>query len=225
MKILTKSLLSAGAAAAALVSVTPAFAGHGNRDQISAGDVIAGALIIGGLAAVLSGDDRYDNGRYDNRRNDDGRYDDGRGYRGGRDGNGYGYDNRGNGRDAVNRCVSTAERWASRYGQADVTEIRDIDRTRYGYKISGNLVLRDGWRGNDQRGYEGRGRGDDHERYEHGRENGGGWNNYRGDDDRSYGYGRGGNGYNRGYDKGRFTCYVEQGRVVDIRYSGLDQWR
>jgi hypothetical protein len=216
MKILTKSLLSAGAAAAALVGVaSPAIAAHGNRDSINAGDIIAGALIIGGLAAVLSGDDRYDNGRND----------DGRGYRGGRDGSGYGYDNRGNGRDAVNRCVATAERWASRYGQADVTEVRDIDRTRYGYKISGNLVLRDGWRGNDGRGYEGRGRGDDHERNERGREHGGAWNNYRGDDDRGYGYGRGGNGYNRGYDKGRFTCYVEQGRVVDIRYSGLDQWR
>ena len=25
--------------------------------------------------------------------------------------------------------------------------------------------------------------------------------------------------------RGRFTCYVERGRVVDIDYSGLDQWR
>lgn len=214
MKILTKSLLGAGAAAAALVSTAaPAVAAHGNRDSISAGDVIAGALIIGGLAAVLSGDDR--DGRYD-----DGRYDDreyrGRGGRHG-GGDGYGYDN---GRQAVNQCVNAVEQWSSRYSRSKVTEIRDIDRTRYGYKVSGKLVVKDGWRGRDDgRGY---GRGD------RGRDDYG----YRGDDrrygdryDDRGGYGRGGNGYERGYDKGRFTCYVERGRVVDVDYRGLDQWR
>jgi hypothetical protein len=211
MKILTKSLLSAGAAAAALVSVAaPAQARHGDGDRIDAGEVIAGALIIGGLAAVLSGGDRdrdrgYDDrgyndrdGRYDNRGYDNGGYGyEDRGYHGrgrghhgrGRgyddDRSGYGYDNGGGSRAAVNQCVSGVERWASRYSRAEVTEIRNIDRTQYGYRVTGKLVVQDG--------YGGRG-----------------------------GYDR---GYDRGYDKGRFTCYVERGRVIDIDYSGLDQWR
>ena len=64
MNILTKSVLGAGAAAAALVSMAaPAQARGYERDSISAGDVIAGALIIGGLAAVLSSDrDNRDRG-------------------------------------------------------------------------------------------------------------------------------------------------------------------
>jgi hypothetical protein len=214
MNILTKSVLGAGAAAAALVSMAaPAQARGYERDSISAGDVIAGALIIGGLAAVLSGDrDNRDRGyERDYRRGDDN-------YRGGYDNRGYDngyYNNQGNGRDAVNQCVQAAERWGSRYSRVKVTEVRDIDRTRYGYKITGNLVLRDGWRG------QGNGYG----------------RNYGSDGyDRNDNYGRGGHdrygdnrgydrGYNRGYDKGRFACYVENGRVVDVKYSGLDQWR
>jgi hypothetical protein len=169
MKFLTKSLLSAGAAAAALVSVSAPAAARDHRggDGISAGEVIAGAVILGGLAAVLSsGNDRdrsYDRG-----------YDRGRDYDYGRGGH-------------------------SGYGRSDVTEIRNIDRTRYGYRVTGKLVVQDGWRGNN-RGYGYR----DRDRY----------NDY----DRGY-------GYNRGYDKGRFTCYVERGRVIDVDYSGLDQWR
>jgi hypothetical protein len=198
MKILTKSLLSAGAAAAALVSVAaPAQARH-DDDRISAGEVIAGAVILGGLAAVIaSSDDRNDRDyRYDRAGygGDDYR-------RGGYDrGYGYGYNNRyGGGRAAVSQCVNAVERWASRYSRSDVTEIRDIERTRYGYRVSGKLVVQDGWRGHN-RGY-------DYNRYDRDR------------------YGERGYGYNRGYDKGRFTCYVERGRVVDIDYRGLDQWR
>lgn len=193
MKFLTKSLLGAGAAAAALVTVAaPAQAQRyerydRDRDGISAGEVIAGAVVLGGLAAILSaGDnDRYYDG-YDRR-----------GY------NGYNYYNRNGGsRAAINRCVNQVENWASRYSRAEVTQIRDIDRTRYGYRIQGNLVVQDGWRGRGNDRYD---RGDRYDR-----------------DDR-YGYGN--QGYNRGYDRGRFTCYVERGRVVDIDYSGLDQWR
>lgn len=210
MNILTKSVLGAGAAAAALVSmVVPAQARGYERDSINAGDIIAGAIIIGGLAAVLNGDrdnrDRryegdYRGGGYDNRGYDN------RGY----DNRGYdnGYSDRGNGRDAVNQCVQAAERWGSQYSRVKVTEVRDIDRTRYGYKISGNLVLRDGWQGHQGygRNYDGYGRND---------------NYYRGGRDRY----RDNRGYDRGYDQGRFACYVENGRVVDVKYSGLDQWR
>jgi hypothetical protein len=162
MKFLTKSLLSAGAAAAALVgATTPAMARH-DDDRISAGEVIAGAVILGGLAAVIAASDndrdrdyRYNDRRYGDRR---GGYDDDDGYRHGRHGDrGYGYGNNyGGGRAAVNQCVNAVERWASRYSRADVTQIKDIDRTRYGYRVSGKLVVQDGWRGRDRydRGYD-----------------------------------------------------------------------
>jgi hypothetical protein len=201
MSFLTKSLLSAGAAAAALGSVAlPAQArDRYDRDNISAGEVIAGALVIGGLAAVIASADNdrdrgYDNGRYDDRSYNRDGYDYGR--------SGYGYNNRyGGGRAAVNRCVNAVESRANRYARSDVTEIRDIQRTRYGYKVTGKLVVQDGWRGQD-RGYD---------RYDR--------------DDREGRYGNDRYGYARGYDKGRFTCYVERGRVIDVDYRGLDQWR
>lgn len=151
MGFLTKSMLSAGAAAAAMVSLAaPAEARDRYRDNdgISAGEVIAGALVIGGLAAILSSadDDGYRNRDY---RYSDGRYD--------RYDNGYGYNYRyGGSRAAVNQCVNAVERWGSRYSRSDVTRIFDIDRTRYGYRVSGNLVVKDGWRGRDRydRGYD-----------------------------------------------------------------------
>lgn len=210
MKILTKSLLSAGAAAAALVSVAaPAQARGRDNDGITAGEVIAGAVILGGIAAVIASSDdnrdyRRDDGRYDDRRTDnrggydngryddrDGRYDNhdrrgrGNGHNRGNDGYGYGYNNQNGSRAAVNQCVTSVEQWASRYSRADVTQINNIDRTRYGYRVTGNLVVKDGYRG-------------------------------RGRNDR---------GYDRGYNQGRFTCYVERGRVIDVDYRGLDQWR
>ena len=191
MNFMTKTLLGAGAAAAALVSVTvPAQARDRHdrnrdrdRDSISAGEIIAGAVVLGGLAAVLSSGN---NGRNDRRGYDD-RYDDNRA--------GYDYDIRnGSGRAAVNQCVASVERWANGYSRSDVTQVRSIERTRFGYRVQGNVVVQDNGRG----------------RYE---------NNY-------YGHDRfGGNAYQRGYDKGRFTCFVERGRVVDINYRGLEQWR
>ena len=196
MKILTKSLLSAGAAAAALVTVAaPAQARGRDNDGITAGEVIAGAVILGGIAAVIASSDddryrgyddgRYNDGRYNDRRYDDrdGRYDDGN-YRG-RGQNRYGYNSQQGSRAAVNQCVTAVEQWASRYSRADVTQINQIDRTRNGYRVTGKLVVQDGYRGRSR-------------------------------NDR---------GYDRGYDKGRFTCYVERGRVIDVDYRGLDQWR
>ncbi len=200
MNILTKSLLGAGAAAAALVTVAAPAQAQGrydrydrNRDGISAGEVIAGAVILGGIAAVIasSGDDRYDNRNYN------------RGYNNGGYNNG-GYNNGNGSRRAVNQCVRTVENWANGYSRSDVTQINNIERTRGGYRVTGKLVVQDGWRGNN-RGY-GNGRYDRDDRY--GRNNG---------------YGN--QGYGRGYDKGRFTCFVERGRVVDVNYRGLEQWR
>jgi hypothetical protein len=219
MNIVTKSLMSAGAAAVALVGVAAPLQARDryDRDNISAGEVIAGAVILGGLAAVLSSgnnrdrnDGRYEDNRYRDR---NGGYDND-GYN---NGNQYGYDRGGNGREAVSQCVAGVERWASRYSRAEVTEIRDIQRTRNGYVVQGKLVVQDGWRGRDRNSYGSRGYGNQNYGNDYDRGHGRGY-------DRGNGYGND-RGYDRGYDKGRFTCYIERGRVVDIDYSGLDQWR
>jgi hypothetical protein len=154
MKSISKALVGTIAAGAmAMTSAAPAQArGH---DGIDVGDVIAGALIVGGIAAVASaaGNDRYDRG-YNN-----GYVYEGRGY------NGYnGYNRAGDSRQAVEQCVYAAERGASRYsrGGAQVTDIRNIDRHRDGYTVKGRIAVntgnrnwRSGW-GNDYRGWNDR---------------------------------------------------------------------
>lgn len=155
MKKFTKGLLATFATGAMAVgSITPAAAQDRYRDYdrddgISAGEVIAGAVVLGGIAAILSsaGRDRYD---YRDRRYDD-RY-------------AYRYDNP---RQAVESCVRAAEIDARRVGYryADVTQISDVNRTRNGYRINGRLRVEDGGRGygygrNDRysRGYSDAGR-------------------------------------------------------------------
>jgi len=161
MKTLSKALVGTVAAGAMVMgSATPALAQHRDRDRdngIDVGDVIAGALIIGGIAAVATAvgrnrgyddgyvyeggyDNRYNNGRYDNR---------------------Y-YNNAGDSRQAVEQCVYAAERNASRYsygGRSQVTDIRQIDRKRDGYTVKGRIAVNTrnanwqrGWN-NDYRGY------------------------------------------------------------------------
>ncbi|MCX7282550.1 MAG: hypothetical protein NTX28_00630, partial [Novosphingobium sp.] len=81
------------------------------------------------------------------------------------------------------------------WGRADVTDIRDVRDTRYGYEVRGRIAVnaqgRD-WRNGDPR---------------YGR----GWNNdYRGWDSSL-----------RGYDSGTFKCRFERGRIVDLDYSGI----
>lgn len=84
----------------------------------------------------------------------------------------------GRGDRAVNQCVRAAEFEARRFGRfAQVTDVRDIDRTRFGLRVQGRIVV------------DGNGR----------------W--------------RGGN------DRGRFTCFVDRGRVYDVRLSGLGNFR
>ncbi|MFZ5745188.1 MAG: hypothetical protein ACOY7T_12000 [Pseudomonadota bacterium] len=194
MKTMSKALVGTIAAGAmAVSSATPAFAEHRDRDGISAGDVIAGALIIGGIAAVASAASNNNNDRYDR----DYRYDRaGYGYN-----QGYGYRNdnswRGNPRRAIEQCVYAAERNASRYsyGRADVTDIRDIRETRYGFEVRGRIAVNSSgrdWRRGD--GYYGRGWGGDYR----------GWNDNL-----------------RGYDSGSFKCRIERGRIVDLDYNGI----
>lgn len=155
MKTMTKTLAkgtlgTVAAGALALTSATPAMANDHRDGGISAGDVIAGAVIIGGIAAIAAavGNDR-DGYRY----RDDYRYRDN--YRGDR------WQARGNPRSAVERCVNAARQEARRggYRYADVTQIRDVDDTRYGWRVRGNVVVdgNRGWNGRDRydsrRGY------------------------------------------------------------------------
>ena len=133
-------IATASLGAMALAGATPVQARDRHDGGISAGDVIAGAVIIGGIAAIASAASR-DRGDY--------RY---------RDQRGYGYGDRwqaqGNPRSAVERCINAVERDARRAGYrfADVTQIRDVDDTRYGWRVRGNLVV-DGqkFRGNYDR--------------------------------------------------------------------------
>lgn len=128
-----KAAISAALIASMAVSAAPAAAQNRDynrdRDGISAGEVIAGVVVLGGLAAILSsGNDRNDRYR-DNRYNNDARY-------------GYGYDYRryGDSRAAVNQCARAVERDSRRYGRTQVTQITSIDRKRDGYRLKGDVV-------------------------------------------------------------------------------------
>lgn len=163
--VLSKALVGTVAAGAmAAASATPAQARDYDRG-IDAGDVIAGALIIGGIAAIASAVDNDRDGYRDRRYGYGDRDYDRRGYRGNRNG-GYA-------RDAVEQCVYAAERTATRYtrGRADVTDIRRVDRRRGGFKVVGRIAVDQGnrdWRrgwNNDYRGYNSRYRGYDSGRF------------------------------------------------------------
>jgi hypothetical protein len=212
MKTFTKTLVGTVATLAVAVgSVAPAAAQdrYRDRDGISTRDVVTGALVIGGIAAVAAaassnnrdyryGDDDYRERDYrdSNYRHDDyrsgGNYRDrnwdGRGqgwydYRAGRN---YGR-NSNNPERAINQCVRAAENQAERYGggRADVTRIRDIDRERGGFEITGTIQV--------QRGYGNRG-----------------WNS---------------NSNRRGVDTARFYCDYRRGQVTDIDIDGLNRRR
>lgn len=186
-KTIAKGTLGTVAAGAmALASATPAVARDRDRG-IDAGDIIAGALILGGIAAVASSSrgDRYRDRNY-------------RGHNNGYRNNGY---RKGNSRAAVERCVRVAERRAKRAGYrfADVTQIRDVDRTRYGFRVKGRMVV-DGARG--YRGAYGDHRYNNRNRYDERR-------------------------YDRGYysgsraDRGKFTCNIEHGRGAHVNFRGI----
>lgn len=195
MKTISKALVGTVAAGAmAITSASPAFANHRDRDGISVGDVIAGALIIGGIVAVASATSNND-----------------RNYRGydGYDGYGRrGYDDdrrwRGSPRAAVEQCVHAAERYAaSRYGRADVIDIRQVRDTRWGFEVKGTIAVGGGRDRN--RGWQNGGG-----YYNEGYYNQPGWD--RGD---RYGY-----GYGR-YDDGSFKCKFERGRITDLDIDGI----
>lgn len=143
------SLGAVAATALTAASITPAAANdHRDRDGISAGEVIAGAVVIGGIAALAGAfDGDRDHRRYDYRDRDF------RGYDRYHDNRGFGI--AGGSRNAVERCVRAAENQARRfvgYRFADVIDVRDIDRTRDGFRVRGRIDVGGGWgrRGNDR---------------------------------------------------------------------------
>lgn len=202
MTTISKAFVGAVAAGAmAMVPLTAASAEHRyeRHSGISAGDIIAGAVVLGGIAAVAGtlGRGGYDN-RYDNRYYRDGRYD---------------YYN-GDPRSAVERCVNAARQDARSRGYrfAEVTQVRDVKDTDYGWKIRGNLVVE---------GDRYATRYDD--RYGSYRNYGDRYGAYRNYGDRYGNYGSYDNRYGGGYgqDSGGFTCWIDRGRVSRMDYSGI----
>jgi len=126
MNKLNKALVGTATAAAMAVSATPAMAKDGRNGGPSAGEVIAGVAIIGAIAAIASSgnkDRKYSNNDYRGDRYQNDRY------------------RQISQRQAVNQCVRAAENGATYRGRANVTDIRDVDRTRNGYRIKGNILV------------------------------------------------------------------------------------
>ena len=206
MKTVSKALLGTIAAGAMVASsATPALADHRDNRGVSAGDIIAGALIIGGIAAVATAASRNnrdnrgydDNYGYDRAGYNNGGYNNG-GYYNGNYGNRYDRDAqwRSNPRQAVEQCIAATERYARSRGlRADVTDIRQVKDTRYGFQVKGRIAVQ----GNND-----------------------GWN--RGDINYGQGWGGDYRGYNdrvRGYDSGSFECKFERGRITDLDIDGV----
>ena len=133
-KITSLSATIAAAALAASPATAQIFGGndYDSDDGIGTEEVIAGAVILGGLAAILGGDD--DDDRYD-RRYDDYYYDDRY------DGAYYRNNREGYSRELIERCVYAAENDARRYGQANVTQIEDVDRDGYYVRVEGDIQI------------------------------------------------------------------------------------
>jgi len=130
-------VMTVAAGAMAVSSIAPAMAKDGGG--IGAGEIIAGALILGGVAAVAASAGNKDDG-YDYARRGHDRW------------GSYG---RGQSGQAVNQCAVAAERNArGRYGRADVTGIRSVKQKRYGYEVKGRIAV-------NARGWNNRSRGSD----------------------------------------------------------------
>lgn len=139
MNKLNKALVGTAAAAAMAVSASPVMAKDGRNHGPSTGEIIAGVAIVGAIAAIASSGNNNDR-RYSDRNYRGDRYGNDR-YSESRFGNRYRHMNQ---RQAVNLCARAAEHGATNYGRAHVTDIRDIDRTRYGYRVKGRIQVEQG---------------------------------------------------------------------------------
>lgn len=134
MNTLKTAIVGTAAATAMAVSATPAMAKDHRDKGVSAGEIIAGVAVIGAIAAIASSSKRdrgynevsYRGDQYNGRQN----------YR-------RNYRQIGK-RKAINRCTRAAENRATRRGNATVTQIRKVNRTRYGYKIKGRILVEKG---------------------------------------------------------------------------------
>lgn len=112
---------------------------HRDHDRVDAGDVIAGVLLIGGIAAIASAASNSSRKRADrdDRYRDDYRYrssDDSAQYRrSSRSDAGSGIDN------AVNQCVSAIER------DVRVASVDGVDRNAAGWLVTGTIYNGDGF--------------------------------------------------------------------------------
>jgi hypothetical protein len=135
MKTFTKAIAGTIAATAMAASaISPAMAqdrrhNDSSRDGVRAGEVIAGALIVGGIAALAS--NNHDRRDFRDRRFAPV-----------------------NPRTAVDQCIRAAERGASRLN-GDVTDVRSVRQTRDGYEVRGRIAVKTyagQWRGRGQHG-------------------------------------------------------------------------
>lgn len=134
MKNLTKALVGTVAAGAMAVSTaTPALA-RDHDDGIGAGEVLAGALVLGGIAAVAASASKDHGYKYDR----DYRYRHRHRYR-----YGYGRGYRMHPDQAVRQCVNAVQRGGSRYsyGRPNVTEITRVKDKRDGFDVKGRVVV------------------------------------------------------------------------------------
>lgn len=129
-----KAAISAALMGAMALSAAPAAAQTRGGDGIGAGEIIAGAVVLGGLAAILSssGDDRSE-ARYAYDRRD-------RDYRGGYGRGGYDARRYGDSRSAVTQCIRDVERSSSRYGRTNVRQVTSVDRRKNGYRVKGQVI-------------------------------------------------------------------------------------
>ena len=157
MRLLSSAPALALASAAALsLTATPAMARHWHRDRgIDAGDVLAGVLIIGGIAAVASAasksnrtrdardyryPDRYPESRYpsDNDYRDwRAQRDDDSGYANEREDDRYGSSDWRGGESidgAVNACTGEIER-----GNRQIESVEGVNRASDGWRVDGRL--------------------------------------------------------------------------------------
>ena len=151
----SRSAIALAAVAALSMTATPAMArgwyrGHHHHDRIDAGDIFAGILIIGGIAAIASAASKSDREKREEADNRDYRRpsdEDYRDYRDYRDRNGgygdyrdgrndrYGATPQASGIDgAVESCIAEVER-----GEHRVDDVDSVSREGEGWRVEGRL--------------------------------------------------------------------------------------
>jgi len=148
----SRPAIAVATAAVLSMTTTPAMARgwyrghhHHHRDRIDAGDIFAGILIIGGIAAIASAASKSDRDNREYRRPSDQDYRDYRDYRdrnGGygdyrddRYGRPYGAAPQASGIDgAVESCIAEVER-----GEHRVDDVDNVARDGEGWRVEGRL--------------------------------------------------------------------------------------